>query len=45
VREELKDGIFSVPVPRDELPEYYEQIEHPMDYGTMRQKRDEYRSV
>jgi hypothetical protein len=47
VREELKDGIFSVPVPRDELPEYYEQIEHPMDYGIMRQKleRDEYHSA
>ena len=45
--DESKDGIFSVPVPRDELPEYYEQIEHPMDYGTMRQKleREEYRSA
>jgi hypothetical protein len=42
-----KEGIFSEPVPRDELPEYYEQIEYPMDYGTMRQKleRGEYRSA
>jgi hypothetical protein len=42
-----KEVIFSESVSRDELPEYYEQIEHPMDYGTMRQKleRGEYRSA
>ncbi len=40
-------GIFSVPVPRDEFPEYYEQIKSPMDYGTMKQKLEngEYRSA
>ncbi len=26
-------GIFSVPVPRDQFPEYYELIKKPMDYG------------
>lgn len=45
--DEAKDGIFSQPVPRDELPEYYEQIENPMDYGTMKAKLNngEYRSA
>lgn len=45
--DEEKGGIFSTPVPRDEFPEYYEVIEHPMDYGTMKQKleRGEYRSA
>ena len=45
--DESKTGIFSKPVPRDELPEYYEEIEHPMDYGTMKQKlqNGEYRSA
>ncbi|KAG7355569.1 SNF2/helicase domain containing protein [Nitzschia inconspicua] len=40
-------GIFSVPVPRDEFPEYYEQISKPMDYGTMKKKLEngEYRSA
>ena len=40
-------GIFSVPVPEDDFPEYYEQIKKPMDYGTMRNKLDngEYRSA
>ena len=40
-------GIFSVPVPRDEFPEYYELIKNPMDYGTMKQKLEngEYRSA
>lgn len=40
-------GIFSVPVPRDEFPEYYELIKTPMDYGTMKEKieNDEYRSA
>ena len=42
-----KGGVFSVPVPRDDFPEYYEQIEHPMDYGTMKKKLEngEYRSA
>ena len=26
-------GIFSVPVPKDQFPEYYELIKKPMDYG------------
>lgn len=40
-------GVFSVPVPKDEFPEYYEQIRKPMDYGTMKKKLDngEYRSA
>ena len=40
-------SIFSVPVPKDEFPEYYEQIKHPMDYGTMKKKLEngEYRSA
>jgi hypothetical protein len=40
-------GIFSVPVPRDEFPEYYELIKEPMDYGTMKEKLEngEYRSA
>jgi Bromodomain len=42
-----KGGVFSVPVPKDEFPEYYEQIKKPMDYGTMRIKLEdgEYRSA
>lgn len=42
-----KGGIFSTPVPRDEIPEYYDVIDHPMDYGTMKEKleRGEYRSA
>ena len=45
--DEDKGGVFSTPVSRDELPEYYEVIEHPMDYGTMKEKleRGEYRSA
>jgi len=40
-------GIFSVPVPKESFPEYYELIKVPMDYGTMKDKleRGEYRSV
>jgi hypothetical protein len=40
-------GIFSVPVPRDEYPDYYELIKKPMDYGTMKEKLEngEYRSA
>lgn len=42
-----KGGVFSVPVPRDVFPEYYDQIKQPMDYGTMKEKlkRGEYRSA
>jgi hypothetical protein len=42
-----KGGVFSAPVPKDEFPEYYEQIKQPVDYGTMKEKLDngEYRSV
>jgi hypothetical protein len=45
--DEGKGGIFSVPVPRDEFPEYYEQISTPMDYGTMKKKLENggYRSA
>ena len=40
-------GIFSVPVPRDEFPEYYQLIKTPMDYRTMKEKlkNDEYHSA
>jgi len=45
--DEANGGIFSVPVPKDDFPEYYEQIKHPMDYGTMKTKLEngEYRSA
>ena len=45
--DEAKGGVFSVPVPRDEFPEYYEQVKTPMDYGTMKKKLEngEYRSA
>lgn len=45
--DEAKGGIFSVPVPRDDFPEYYEQVKTPMDYGTMKKKLEngEYRSA
>lgn len=45
--DEEKGGVFSVPVPEDEFPEYYEQIKKPMDYGTMQEKLEngEYRSA
>ena len=45
--DELKGGVFSEPVSKDEFPEYYEQIDHPMDYGTMKAKLEngEYRSA
>ena len=26
-------GIFSVPVPKNQFPEYYDLIKNPMDYG------------
>ena len=40
-------GVFSEPVPRQDFPEYYEQIDNPMDYGTMRKKLEqgEYKSA
>ncbi|XP_043711234.1 uncharacterized protein LOC122660117 [Telopea speciosissima] len=31
-------GVFSDPVNPDELPDYHEVIEHPMDFGTVRKK-------
>ena len=42
-----RGGVFSVPVPKDEFPEYYEQIKKPMDYGTIKRKleNEEYRSA
>ena len=45
--DEEKGGLFSKPVSKDDLPEYYEEIENPMDYGTMKEKleRGEYRSA
>ncbi|CAA0830096.1 DNA-binding bromodomain-containing protein [Striga hermonthica] len=33
-------GVFSEPVDIDELPDYYEVIEQPMDFGTVRKKLD-----
>lgn len=46
-QDEIKGGVFSEPVSRKDFPEYYEQIENPMDYGTMRKKlqNGEYRSA
>ena len=40
-------GMFSVPVPKEQFPDYYEMIKKPMDYGTMKEKleRGEYRSA
>lgn len=45
--DEENGGVFSVPVPREEFPEYYEQIKNPMDYSTMKKKLEngEYRSA
>lgn len=42
-----KGGLFSVPVSKDEFPEYYEQIKRPMDYATMKEKLENggYRSA
>ncbi|KAI4318578.1 hypothetical protein MLD38_032261 [Melastoma candidum] len=33
-------GVFSEPVDPEELPDYDEVIEHPMDFGTVRKKLD-----
>lgn len=33
-----RGGLFSVPVPKDIYPEYYEIIKTPMDYGTIKEK-------
>lgn len=45
--DQSKGGMFSEPVPRDQYPEYYEQIKKPMDYSTMKEKlkNGEYRSA
>lgn len=45
--DEANGGVFSIPVSKEEFPEYYEEIKTPMDYGTMRKKLDngEYRSA
>ena len=45
--DESKGGVFSEPVSKDDFPEYYEQIQKPMDYSTMKKKLDngEYRSA
>ena len=45
--DEEAGGMFSVPVPKDSFPDYYELIDTPMDYGTMRKKLEngEYRSA
>lgn len=42
-----RGGTFSEPVSKEEFPDYYEQIEKPMDYGTMKKKLEtgEYRSA
>ncbi|KAL3334361.1 hypothetical protein AABB24_030877 [Solanum stoloniferum] len=33
-------GVFSEPVDHDEIPDYHEIIQHPMDFGTVRKKLD-----
>lgn len=45
--DKAKGGIFSEAVSKEDFPEYYEQIQKPMDYGTMKKKleSDEYRSA
>ena len=45
--DESNGGIFSQPVSKDDFPEYYEQIQKPMDYSTMEKKLEngEYRSA
>ncbi|XP_052190576.1 uncharacterized protein LOC127800159 isoform X2 [Diospyros lotus] len=34
-------GVFSEPVDPNELPDYHEIIEHPMDFGTVRRKLED----
>jgi hypothetical protein len=38
--------VFAEPVDPEELPDYHDVIEHPMDFGTVRRKlaRNAYRS-
>lgn len=45
--DEERGGVFSEPVSKDDFPEYYQQIEKPIDYGTMKTKLEngEYRSA
>jgi hypothetical protein len=45
--DEANGGVFSVPVSKEDFPEYYEEVKQPMDYGTMRKKLEngEYRSA
>jgi len=45
--DKAKGGLFSVPVPRDLFPEYYDVVKQPMDFGTMKSKltNGEYRSA
>lgn len=42
-----KGGAFSSPVSKKDFPEYYQQIQKPMDYSTMKKKLEngEYRSA
>ena len=45
--DDSRGGTFSEPVSKEDFPDYYEQIENPMDYGTMKKKLEngEYRSA
>jgi hypothetical protein len=45
--DERNGGAFSAPVSKEEFPEYYDVIDKPMDYSTMRRKLEngEYRSA
>mmetsp|Transcript_3607 Transcript_3607/g.9944 ORF Transcript_3607/g.9944 Transcript_3607/m.9944 type:complete len:2529 (-) Transcript_3607:88-7674(-) len=45
--DEENGGVFSEPVSKEDFPEYFEQIQKPMDYSTMKKKLEngEYRSA